>query len=288
MLANSGWTAAPYSGSVTQITGYNCIDQPCRFAKRRAGSSGNYALGKDINATWLNGVRSDRCSAGRALQWTVRWHGPRDRQSDHVPGVGATHATGLFAVIGDHGVVRNISVTNATIPSTGGYRILRVSPRKSSAGSYTFTSAVSPTLTSPTTTATPTAVSWASTTARLSTRPAVHRCTRLAQLEVSWAGITGLSSSRLRTARLPDAANPPLRRHRGTRRERFSPRVAVVQLVLQRTPDSVLGSGPAFPGPIVRSQPRSRPGPGLLAPHMAAASPFTIWVPSITTSGTRT
>ena len=154
-------------------------------------------------------------------------------------GVGAQpHATGLFAVIGDHGVVRNISVTNATIPSTGGYGLLRASRRENHGlVTYAFTSG---------------RISDANfsnhnrnadggvvglndgTIERSSSSASVYALSAAG----GWrAGITGLSSSRLRTARLPDAIALTAAPGDSSGAIRASCR-SRMQLVLQRTPDS--------------------------------------------------
>lgn len=51
LLSNAAWTAAPYSGLVTQITAYQLVNSLTDLQSVSANLAGNYALGKDIDAS---------------------------------------------------------------------------------------------------------------------------------------------------------------------------------------------------------------------------------------------
>lgn len=111
LLDNPAWSAPLYSGLVTQITAYKLInsladldglngpDDPSKYAA-------NYALGKDIDASGLVGIGNDYLG-GRPFTFTGQFDGMGHTIDS------AVVSNGLFTTIGQNGVVRNLSITNA-------------------------------------------------------------------------------------------------------------------------------------------------------------------------------
>jgi filamentous hemagglutinin family protein len=109
ILSNSAWTAAPYSGLVTQVTGYKLVNSLTDLQNISLDLAGNYALGKDIDAgnsafTTL-GYFSATPFTG---QFDGRWH----TISNISPRFDA-----VFNDIGVKGVVRDVNV-NSTVGTT--------------------------------------------------------------------------------------------------------------------------------------------------------------------------
>jgi filamentous hemagglutinin family protein len=130
LLANSSWTAAPYSGLVTQITGYKLVNSPADLQNMSQDLAGNYALGKDIDtggspAFIPVGGLPDSPFAG---QFDGMGHTIGNLTIDST-GIGPnfTAYVGLFGVVGTNGVVRNVNITNASASngtSSGSFGIL--------------------------------------------------------------------------------------------------------------------------------------------------------------------
>ncbi|WP_242538897.1 two-partner secretion domain-containing protein [Trinickia acidisoli] len=131
LLANASWKAAPYSGLVTQITGYQLVNSLADLTNVSSDLAGNYALGKDIDAssttdgsfvpignynTPFTGQfdgRGYRISSLDLVQMVAG--GPYESG----PGVQLA-AQGLFGVIGSQGVVRYVGVSGSSV-GEGGY-----------------------------------------------------------------------------------------------------------------------------------------------------------------------
>ncbi|WP_213232558.1 filamentous hemagglutinin N-terminal domain-containing protein [Caballeronia sp. NK8] len=120
VLTNSGWTAAPYSGLVTQATAYRLVNTLADLSNVSKDLAGNYALGKDIDAS-ATAYPNYFTPIGQttAAPFTGQFDGfghsidKLATQSDLV-----NDYFGMFGVIGTSGIVRNLNLTNA---STGGY-----------------------------------------------------------------------------------------------------------------------------------------------------------------------
>lgn len=130
LLANAAWSAAPYSGLVTQITGYRLVNSLADLKSVAADPTANYALGKDIDASATNDGsyvpigdynhpfvgqfdgRGHQVSALDLVQMVQG--GPLDPQGYTL------QAQGLFGVIGGQGVVRDIAVNGGSV-GAGGY-----------------------------------------------------------------------------------------------------------------------------------------------------------------------
>jgi len=134
LLSNAAWTAAPYSGLVTQITGYRLVNTLADLEKVAGDVTANYALGKDIDASATGDGsfvpigdynhpfvgqfdgRGHQVSSLDLAQMVVG--GP------YIVGPGIQMlAQGLFGVIGTQGVVRNIDVGGNSAGSGGYYSI---------------------------------------------------------------------------------------------------------------------------------------------------------------------
>ncbi|SAK74419.1 filamentous hemagglutinin outer membrane protein [Caballeronia hypogeia] len=130
LLANGAWTAAPYSGLVTQITGYRLVNNRADLQNIEQDLAGNYALGKDIDAsgtTVFNPIGSmPGQNAASGAPFTGQFDGMGHTIDKLTPvglaygpqlpyGQGTSDAMGLFGVVGAKGVVRNVKITNGTI-----------------------------------------------------------------------------------------------------------------------------------------------------------------------------
>lgn len=130
LLANATWKAAPYSGLVTQITGYRLVNSLGDLKKVAADPTANYALGRNIDAgstTDGSFVPIGDYNHPFSGQFDGRGHqvdsldliqmvqgGPIDPQGYTL------QAQGLFGVIGTAGVVRDITVSGGSV-GAGGY-----------------------------------------------------------------------------------------------------------------------------------------------------------------------
>ncbi|SPB15278.1 filamentous hemagglutinin [Caballeronia novacaledonica] len=119
LLTNSGWTAAPYSGLVTQATAYRLVNTLADLSNVSKDLAGAYALGKDIDASATAYPSFFTAIGATQTPFTGQFDG-----FGHTIDKLATVANpnddryGMFGVIGASGVVRNLNLTNA---STGDY-----------------------------------------------------------------------------------------------------------------------------------------------------------------------
>ncbi|MGF6920317.1 filamentous hemagglutinin N-terminal domain-containing protein [Paraburkholderia sp. 40] len=105
LVGNPSWTAPVYSGLVTQITGYRLVNSVADFQAVGNDMTGNYALGKDIeanNAAFTTlGTTDYTISALFTGQFDGMWH----TISNLSPNLDA-----IFGDIGQGGVVRDLKV----------------------------------------------------------------------------------------------------------------------------------------------------------------------------------
>jgi filamentous hemagglutinin family protein len=123
ILANSAWTAAPYSGLVTQVTGYKLVNSLTDLQNISLDLAGNYALGKDIDASAT--IFTSYSSGGIAFVSLGSAATPFSGQFDGMGHVidqfsqnqyySSVEALGLFGEIGTAGVVRNVGMTNSQL-----------------------------------------------------------------------------------------------------------------------------------------------------------------------------
>ncbi|SAK85864.1 filamentous hemagglutinin-like protein [Caballeronia glebae] len=119
LLTNSGWTAAPYSGLLTQATAYKLVNNLADLSSVSKDLAGNYALGKDIDASATAYPNYFTAIGASATPFTGQFDG-----FGHTIDKLATTSNlgddrqGMFGVIGARGVVRDLNLTNA---GTSGY-----------------------------------------------------------------------------------------------------------------------------------------------------------------------
>ncbi|MGF6416287.1 filamentous hemagglutinin N-terminal domain-containing protein [Paraburkholderia sp. MM5482-R1] len=123
--SNTAWTAAPYSGLLTQVTGYKLVNSLFDLQNISLDLTGNYALGKDIDASATNlsstpsgGV--DFISLGSAAtpfsgQFDGMGHVIDHFSQQEYYSPSGTRSLGLFGEIGSTGVVRNVGMTNSEL-----------------------------------------------------------------------------------------------------------------------------------------------------------------------------
>ncbi|WP_233217357.1 two-partner secretion domain-containing protein [Trinickia dabaoshanensis] len=128
LLSNTSWAAPADSGLVTQITGYKLVDSLADLENVAADLAGNYALGRDIDASATSNGSYVPLGGGNtpfAGQFDGRGH-TISSLTMQGSGTGAP-AVGMFATLGKSAVVRDLNVNgSATIQaapdltSTGG------------------------------------------------------------------------------------------------------------------------------------------------------------------------
>jgi filamentous hemagglutinin family protein len=113
ILRNPSWAAVPYSGLKTQVRGYRLVNSLNDLANISNDMQGNYALGKDLDATGQTDVFYSIGSATRTA-FTGQFDGMNHLISNLFMRGYETGSpshdvyAGLFAVIGTAGVVRNV------------------------------------------------------------------------------------------------------------------------------------------------------------------------------------
>lgn len=112
LLANTGWVAAPYSGLLSQFTAYKLVNSVADLQNVSLDLTGTYALGKDIEAsgaafTPLGDTTTAFTGQFDGMGHTIDKLSPQ-QQAFWQP-------TGLFGVVGQAGVIRNVGVTNSNV-----------------------------------------------------------------------------------------------------------------------------------------------------------------------------
>ena len=112
------WSAAPFSGLLTQATAYQLVNSIADLESVSQNLAGNYALGKDLVAAPPN----EFMPIGGASAAPGPFTGQFDGMGHTISGLGlsgylTTGAQGLFSTIGSTGVVRNIGVLNVDLYS---------------------------------------------------------------------------------------------------------------------------------------------------------------------------
>jgi filamentous hemagglutinin family protein len=117
LIGNGDWHATQYSGLTQQITAYQLVNTLADLRNVSQNLAGNYALGKDIDAS-ITG--SDPNASFTPIGYTLNtpFTGQFDGQGHAVNNfaAGATlvqQYVGLFGVIGSSGVVRNLKVNGS-------------------------------------------------------------------------------------------------------------------------------------------------------------------------------
>ncbi|KVG51717.1 filamentous hemagglutinin [Burkholderia ubonensis] len=103
LIGNAAWSAPLYSGLVTQITAYQLLNSGHDLITAAGMPAGNYALGEDIQA-----------GASEPLigESNTPFIGQFDGMGHTIDGL----AGALFGAVGETGVVRNLALTNDSVP----------------------------------------------------------------------------------------------------------------------------------------------------------------------------
>ncbi|MEX3634125.1 filamentous hemagglutinin N-terminal domain-containing protein [Paraburkholderia sp. BR14320] len=108
ILSNSTWSAAPDSGLVTQVTVYALVNTVSQLGAVGLNPSGNYALGRDIDATPPPGEFSPTVAS---------FSGQFDGMGHTISNLWLSES--LFGEIGYSGVVRNLNIQGtANLPKS--------------------------------------------------------------------------------------------------------------------------------------------------------------------------
>ncbi|MBW9102701.1 filamentous hemagglutinin N-terminal domain-containing protein [Paraburkholderia phenoliruptrix] len=118
IVANKAWTAAPYSGLLTQVTGYKLVNSVGDLQNIASDLGGAYALGKDIDASSTDTSFAFSPLGNATTPFSGQFDGRGhviDRFTQLDQSSTGQPATGLFGAIGPTGVVRNVGMTNARV-----------------------------------------------------------------------------------------------------------------------------------------------------------------------------
>ncbi|WP_175166402.1 filamentous hemagglutinin N-terminal domain-containing protein [Paraburkholderia fynbosensis] len=118
IVANSAWTAAPYSGLITQVTGYKLVNSVGDLQNIALDLGGAYALGKDLDASSTDTSFAFSSLGNATTPFSGQFDGMGhaiDRFTQFDQSSTEQPAAGLFGVIGPTGVVRNVGMTNAEL-----------------------------------------------------------------------------------------------------------------------------------------------------------------------------
>lgn len=118
IMANSAWTAAPYSGLITQVTGYKLVNSVGDLQNIARDLGGAYALGKDLDASSTDTSFAFSSLGNATTPFSGQFDGMGhviDRFTQFDQSSTGQPATGLFGTIGPTGVVRNVGMTNARL-----------------------------------------------------------------------------------------------------------------------------------------------------------------------------
>ncbi|MGA7782033.1 MAG: filamentous hemagglutinin N-terminal domain-containing protein [Paraburkholderia sp.] len=114
--SNSAWSAAPFSGLVTQVTAYQLVNSIADLEAVNNNLAGDYALGTNVIAPAMTSVPALGSVSG--TPFTGQFDGMG--YSLTIPALFgqpdvSTVGTGLFSVIGTTGVVRNLNLSALAI-----------------------------------------------------------------------------------------------------------------------------------------------------------------------------
>ena len=114
--SNSAWSAAPFSGLLTQVTAYQLVNTLTDLNNVSKNLAGIYALGNNIQAD--PSVAFNPIGGTPATPFTGQFDGMGHTVNGlsyaSTNSTSFTGAIGLFSTVGTTGVVRNLGVTNAT------------------------------------------------------------------------------------------------------------------------------------------------------------------------------
>jgi filamentous hemagglutinin family protein len=113
LVGNTAWTAPVYSGLVTQMTGYRLVNSVADLQNVASNLAGNYALGKDIDASNFAFKTLGYSTSSPSQSFTGQFDGMWHTVSGLTPSVNE-----LFADIGATGVVRDVNVNSHSTHDT--------------------------------------------------------------------------------------------------------------------------------------------------------------------------
>ena len=124
VIQNTAWTSPPESGLVTQVSAYKLVNSSPDLQNLSLDLSGNYALGKDIDANGFAMGPIGNINTPFTGQFDGMWHTIANA-APTVTDFGTNRNAGLFGVIGSAGVVRNVGVVDGKVGlAPGGSGIL--------------------------------------------------------------------------------------------------------------------------------------------------------------------
>ncbi|HZZ10057.1 MAG TPA: filamentous hemagglutinin N-terminal domain-containing protein [Paraburkholderia sp.] len=117
LLGNAAWTAAPGSGQVTQITAYKLVNNVTDLQNITQDLAGNYALGRDIDATGQTLAPIGNHTTPFTGQFDGMWHSVLN-PTVAIADFGHDFSSGLFGVVGQAGVLRDVGVENGSVSTS--------------------------------------------------------------------------------------------------------------------------------------------------------------------------
>ena len=117
ILANPAWTAVPGSGDVTQVTGYKLVNNVADLQDVSQDLAGNYALGKDVDAAGVMLTPIGNHITPFTGQFDGMWHSVLNA-SVEIADFSQDDASGLFGVVGQAGVLRDMGVQNGSVSTS--------------------------------------------------------------------------------------------------------------------------------------------------------------------------
>jgi filamentous hemagglutinin family protein len=122
IVTNASWTPAPFSGLVTQVTGYRLVNSAADLNAVNNNLGGNYALGTSFDLGYAPNAVPAIGSAARPFtgQFDGMGHLLSSLNVSDTSSQPTTAGTGLFAVIGKTGVVRKFVIAGSTASSSQG------------------------------------------------------------------------------------------------------------------------------------------------------------------------
>ena len=114
LLGNPAWAAAAGSGQLTQITAYKLVNNVTDLQNISQDLAGNYALGTDIDATGYTLAPIGNHTTPFTGQFDGMWHNVRNAKFV-VTDFAKDHSSGLFGVVGQAGVLRDVGVEDSSV-----------------------------------------------------------------------------------------------------------------------------------------------------------------------------
>ncbi|WP_260854004.1 beta strand repeat-containing protein [Paraburkholderia sp. BCC1886] len=117
LLANAAWAAAQGSGQITQITAYKLVNNVVDLQNVSQNLAGNYALGKDVDASGVTLSPLGNHTTPFTGQFDGMWHKVLNANVQ-IADFGVDYSSGLFGVVGQAGVLRDVGVENGSVTTS--------------------------------------------------------------------------------------------------------------------------------------------------------------------------